>query len=62
MPEQHRHNWRVEQGNDFVRCECHKVIQVMGETHIKHINTVKFYQGQYCHGDPLSLNTILTAS
>ena len=39
-----------------------KAIQVVNDTHFKHIHTVKFYEGAYSHGDREALNTFLTAS
>jgi WD40 repeat protein len=37
-------------------------ISIISEPHIKHVHTLKFYEGYYCQGDPDSLNTFLTAS
>ena len=39
-----------------------KPITIINEPHVKHVHTVKFYEGYYSQGDPDSLNTFLTAS
>jgi WD40 repeat protein len=37
-------------------------ITTIMEPHVKHVHTVKFYEGYYSQGDPDALNTFLTAS
>jgi WD40 repeat protein len=39
-----------------------QAFSIIQEPHVKHVHTVKFYEGYYAQGDADALNTFLTAS